>query len=134
MGLPGADPLHDDVFVEVDSVRGATLDPGAVERLQAAFADAPADNPDGESGIALHPGRGDSGLAVNGSADSASRPGYHNDLDDYRTRYFDERGSGYYSFVVTTEAASGGDDFYACAGVPAPPWSSPSTLPVSRVR
>ncbi|MCU4802136.1 hypothetical protein OB920_17305 [Halobacteria archaeon HArc-gm2] len=115
--LPGADPRHHDVFVEVDTVRGTHLDPAAVGRLRAAFADAPVDNPDGESGIALHVRRSDSGLPVNGSVDSGARPGDHNDLRDYRERYVDHGDSGYYYVLVTTEAAFRGDDYYAGSGV-----------------
>jgi|AntDeeMinimDraft_4_1070355.scaffolds.fasta_scaffold00255_20 hypothetical protein len=115
--LPGADPRHHDVFVEVDTVSGTQLDPAAVERLRAAFADAPVENPDGESGIALHVRRSDSGLPVNGSVDSSPRPGDHNDLQDYRERYVDHGDSGYYYVLVTTEAAFQGDDYYAGSGV-----------------
>ncbi|SFR86953.1 hypothetical protein SAMN05216559_0287 [Halomicrobium zhouii] len=115
--LPGADPRHHDVFVEVDTVRGTHLDPAAVGRLRAAFADAPVDNPDGESGIALHVRRSDTDLPVNGSVDSSPRPGDHNDLRDYRDRYVDHGDAGYYYVLVTTEAAFRGDDYYAGSGV-----------------
>jgi len=115
--LPGADPRHHDVFVEVDTVSGTQLDPAAVERLRAAFADAPVENPDGESGIALHVRRSDSGLPVNGSVNSGPQPGDHNDLRDYRDRYVDYGDPGYYYVLVTTEAAFRGDDYYAGAGV-----------------
>lgn len=115
--LPDADPLHQDVYVEVDATRGAALDPSAVEHLRSAFADAPVANADGESGIAVHVRRSDVGLPVNGSVDSGSRSGDHNDVRDYRSRYFDSREAGYYYVVVTPEAAFRGDDYYAGAGV-----------------
>ena len=57
----GADPLHKDVFVEVDWMEvtgpGGHSDawlPGALERVQQAFLAAPVENPDGKTGIVLH--------------------------------------------------------------------------------
>ena len=115
--LPGADPLHHDVFVEVDAVRGTRLDAGAAERLRTAFADAPVDNPDGESGIEIHLRRSDTALPLNGSVDSGARPGDHNDIGDYRRTHFDRADSGYYYVVVASEVTFRGDDYYAGVGV-----------------
>jgi hypothetical protein len=72
----GADPLHKDVFVEIDfmdcSAAGGDCAPGdthahepkteALEKVVAAFADAPVDNPDGTPGIHLHVDAGASGI------------------------------------------------------------------------
>ncbi len=44
---------HKDVLVELDSVVGQTLPPGAVQRVVNAFAAAPVQNPDGVDGIHL---------------------------------------------------------------------------------
>src|SRR5262245_10672983 len=57
----GADPLHKDIFVEMDwmevSGPGGHSDawlPRALERVQEAFLAAPVYNPDGQTGIVLH--------------------------------------------------------------------------------
>jgi hypothetical protein len=57
----GADPLHKDVFVELDWMEVPGPDGhsdawllGALDRVQQAFLAAPIDNPDGQTGIVLH--------------------------------------------------------------------------------
>ena len=50
----GADPLHKDVFVEVDFMAPHEFAQPAVDLVVNAFADAPVANPDGTTGIALH--------------------------------------------------------------------------------
>ena len=50
----GADPLHKDVFLEIDHMQGHGLLQSAVDVVTQAFADAPVANPDGTTGIALH--------------------------------------------------------------------------------
>jgi hypothetical protein len=63
----GADPLHKDVFVDIDYMVGETTNLAgttyvfdhrpvcaALDEIKAAFAAAPVDNPDGETGITLH--------------------------------------------------------------------------------
>jgi len=52
--LPGANPMHKDVFVEIDSMVGFEPNSDALELVKDAFAAAPVDNPDGTAGIALH--------------------------------------------------------------------------------
>ncbi|MHA7632897.1 hypothetical protein [Corallococcus sp. M7] len=50
----GADPLKKDVFVEVDYYADRKPTQGALDRVTAAFANAPVSNPNGTTGIALH--------------------------------------------------------------------------------
>ena len=50
----GADPRHQDIFVELDYMKGHRLAPKALQAVRAAFAAGPAINPDGTSGIHLH--------------------------------------------------------------------------------
>ena len=50
----GADPRHKDIFVELDFMPPHRFDPAAGPELTKAFADAPVQNPDGTTGIALH--------------------------------------------------------------------------------
>jgi hypothetical protein len=52
--LPGADPLHKDLFLEVDTMSGLTLSAFAITAVEAAFANAPLTNPDGVDGVTLH--------------------------------------------------------------------------------
>jgi hypothetical protein len=56
--LPGADPLHHDLFVEADYLEASdhTHAPTeeAIKRVVAAYANAPIANPDGTTGIQLH--------------------------------------------------------------------------------
>jgi hypothetical protein len=59
MDLPGwgANPLHKDLFVEVDAMDGRAPFPQAISNVVDAFKQAPADlvnNPDGQPGIKLH--------------------------------------------------------------------------------
>ena len=50
----GADPLHKDIFLEIDHMQGHALLQSAVDVVTQSFADAPVANPDGTTGIALH--------------------------------------------------------------------------------
>lgn len=52
--LPGANPLHQDLYVEVDAMTGISLNNESVMLLQEAFAGSPVVNPDGTQGIVLH--------------------------------------------------------------------------------
>ena len=52
--LPGADPDHKDLYVEVDYMPFHRPSDEVVAEVVAAFAAAPLDNPDGEGGIDLH--------------------------------------------------------------------------------
>ncbi len=50
----GADPMHKDLFVEVDEVAGHPFDPQAVQFVTHDFAQAHVANPDGRRGISIH--------------------------------------------------------------------------------
>jgi hypothetical protein len=53
----GADPMHKDLFVEVDAMVGRAPTKAALDRVVAAFKVAPnilVDNPDGKDGVTLH--------------------------------------------------------------------------------
>ena len=55
--LPGADPYHKDLYVEIDSLAGFEPSPIALAKVRAAFAEVPNTllfNPDGQDGIRLH--------------------------------------------------------------------------------
>lgn len=50
----GADPRHEDLFLELDFMPPHRLAHGAVDRMELAFAAAPVPNPDGTTGVTLH--------------------------------------------------------------------------------
>jgi hypothetical protein len=50
----GADPLHKDIFLEIDHMQGHLLLQSAIDVVSRSFAEAPVANPDGTTGIALH--------------------------------------------------------------------------------
>lgn len=114
--LPDADPLHQDVYVEVDSVDGAALDPATVDLLETAFAAAPVENPDGEDGIDVHLVRSDGDLPENGPINNRARMGEYNDVTDYRTAHFDRAEYRYHYLLVVSDAAYNGDRTFAGAG------------------
>ena len=51
----GADPMRKDVFVEIDAMTGRAPAANVLSRVTTAFANAPVPNPDGSTGITLHP-------------------------------------------------------------------------------
>jgi hypothetical protein len=56
----GADPLHKDIYVEIDHMSGHGLSQTAIDKVVASFAVAPVPNPDGSGGITLHVDNGPS--------------------------------------------------------------------------
>jgi len=52
--LPGADPEHKDLYVELDAMVGFAPTVAALQSVVDAFAAAPLANPDGNDGVALH--------------------------------------------------------------------------------
>ena len=49
-----ADPMHKDLFVEVDSMFATVVNPAAMTLVKQAFAASPVTNPDGMTGVTLH--------------------------------------------------------------------------------
>jgi len=114
---PDADPLRQDVYVEVDSVDGVALSEESVATLERAFADAPVENP-GDSGVAIHFIRSDGDLPQGQSVNDDARPGEYNDVEDYRENHFQHAPAGYHYLLVSTEVAYKGEEYYAGAGEP----------------
>lgn len=50
----GADPLHKDIFLEIDYMQNHRPNQAGIDNLATAFQNAPVCNPDGVTGIALH--------------------------------------------------------------------------------
>lgn len=116
--LPGADPLSQDLYVELDAVAGAEVSRVAVAIVEDAFQNAPVENPDGSTGIDLHVRRSDAALPADGSVNSHERPGEYDDVLDYREAAADFRGDGHYYVLAAPNVAYRGDDFYVGAGRP----------------
>ena len=53
-GISDADPMHKDLFVELDHMEGLSFPQQAVDAVEDAFFFAPVPNPDGAGGITLH--------------------------------------------------------------------------------
>jgi len=51
---PGADPVQKDVYVEVNTVPGASISDDALQSIEQEFDNAPVENPDGTEGINIH--------------------------------------------------------------------------------
>lgn len=101
--LSDADPLRQDVFVEVDYRGGEPSDiKNALNPVQDRFADAPIDNPDGTSGIDLH-------LVMDDQLSTDKELG----IRDHTPSYRDYRESGYHVMAVDL---TGAESSYASFG------------------
>ncbi len=115
--FPGADPLHQDIYVEVDATAGTNISEDTVDAVRETYADAPVENPDGERGIDLHLRFDDADLPEAGTVYSTYRSDAA-DVYDYRDRFFDHRGDRYYYVLLTEDVAYDGDARYVGAGRP----------------
>jgi hypothetical protein len=79
-----ADPLHKDVFVEVDYMAAHQPQPGTLPSVVAAYADAPVSNPDGTDGVRLHALLGEALTTVAGVRFHDRGPGAEDDFDDFK--------------------------------------------------
>jgi hypothetical protein len=113
--LPDADPLVQDVYVEVDSVANVSLSNGSVDRLQESFASSPVENQGRDSGMAVHVIRSDGDLAESGPVTNRDAASGHACIADYRSEHFDRRGLGYHYLLIVSDAAYQGDPSYAGA-------------------
>jgi hypothetical protein len=105
MLIYGANPLHRDIFVEIDLMAGArSLTTNEQNTLISTFRNAPITNPDGSSGVELH-------LYF----DDVNLPYVENFVDkfyEYQNSYKD-RGDGFYYALLISSAVYpyGGQDF-----------------------
>lgn len=76
----GANPLHKDLFLELDSEAGQAPGRGGIQAMKRAFANAPLQNPDGFFGVNL---RVDTGTLFDPAANEAGpAPNCHDGLDN----------------------------------------------------
>ena len=107
----GADPMHKDIFLELDSMPGRVPSPTAIDRVVASFAAAPVANPDGTDGIRLHVDSGPASVmnpvtgATWGTLSDADALGFQNVLGTF------EPGGNYnWSAFDTVKAANFSSD------------------------
>lgn len=100
--FPDADPLHKDVYVEIDYMNGERPPEADLAAIESSFARAPIANPDGESGVDVHL-RVDEAVPSSPTTWGTSRSGRSNDIWDYRDRYAQLIDRGHYYAVVVNE-------------------------------
>lgn len=114
--LPGADPLHKDIYLVTLSLPGTENEPPAAAFAQAAtwFGEMPVENPDGETGIRLHH---TAGLSTNRSIDPWTKAngestrtvsGYMAMREFYNEETIGPRTGSYFLTVYSGEASIGG--------------------------
>jgi len=84
--LPDADPMHKDLYVEVDLMETMTFPDEAIEQVEFAFEASPLTNPDGDTGITIHIQRDETDLShvAVWNTDGC----WPLDFDDWRNSYF----------------------------------------------
>jgi hypothetical protein len=113
----GADPLHKDIFVEVDWMQDAThnMSPpaGAMNDVIQAFADADIENPDGADGITIH-------IELNSAVpfDSDMNPVW-TDFDVIKNTNFDPNRSETHHYCIIGWQYNGGFSSGISRGIPA---------------
>lgn len=100
--FPDADPLHADVYVELDYM-GQRPDNDTLAAVESVFADAPITNPDGTTGIDLHL-RVDDRLPQESPTWGLPRSGSGTDMWEYRDEHAQYLEHGYYYGVIVTDA------------------------------
>ncbi len=112
----GADPLHKDIFLEIDYYPGLKPSDTAIDMVVDAFADAPVSNPDGDTGINLH-------IIVDGKIATADVDNDLNpvwtDFDTIKSSYFESRRDWAFHYVLFANRYSGGSSSGISRGIPA---------------
>ncbi|KAB1193040.1 hypothetical protein GJR96_06120 [Haloferax sp. MBLA0076] len=98
--FPDADPLHKDLYFEVDAYHTVTVNQTALDRTAAFFASAPVDNPDGTTGFAVH--------FVVDETDLTTPPAANVRDNGAVTAHFDGAARGYL-YIYLAETVSIGD-------------------------
>lgn len=105
--LDGADPRRMDAFVELDYMEGARPSPDAIALVREAYANAPVENPDGSTGIALH-------VAVDESIPAEDRTAWA-EMDQFMDGHFDNEGRGYRYALAVVDARVNGTEVRGAA-------------------
>lgn len=107
--MSAADPARFDVFVELDYMVGERPAEAAIDRLVEAFADAPVENPDGSTGIALH-------VEVDDAVPRHTGTSFP-ERDRIMADHMDYDGKGYHYAVAVVDAAHGSKDVYGFSSI-----------------
>jgi len=102
--LPGADPLRKDVYVEMDWMEGHRPSGEAVAAVEGCYARAPVSNPDGSTGIAVHPVWSEQ-VPLRSPLSTTAGNGSGSGLSGYAERYFDRRAYGYHYVLFVDEVS-----------------------------
>lgn len=111
----GANPRKKDIFVEMDYYPNLRPLQAAVDRVTAAFANAPVSNPDGSTGIALH-------LVVDqqvasADADMDLNPAW-TDFDVIKAKYFASRRAPFFHYALIANQYNSGGSSGLSRGIP----------------
>ncbi|MBZ4422678.1 hypothetical protein [Myxococcus sp. RHSTA-1-4] len=111
----GANPKKKDVFVEMDYYPNLQPIQAALDRVTAAFANAPVSNPDGSTGIALH-------LVVDqqvaaADADMDLSPAW-TDFDVIKAKYFASRRAPFFHYALIANQYNSGGSSGLSRGIP----------------
>jgi hypothetical protein len=121
--LPGANPDHKNVYVEVDAMQSRAPAQATLDQVVAAFAAAPVNNPDGQNGINLHAQLDDTNIPLQGF------PNVWAEFDQVKTAYFGSAAERidpnaanilkakalvyHYCLFADTYGAPGSDDYFS---------------------
>lgn len=124
--FPGADPLHKDVYLEIDYV--SRISSSEMDEIRSRYAEAPVSNPDGKQGVTLHLYWDDT-LSCSGSTDLTgitTDPGCEGGGADIR---------GYYNGRIVEEVEIEGEDYggFASSGGFYSEWTGSSDSSASLV-
>jgi hypothetical protein len=106
---PNANPLHKDIYVEIDYMKSYSLPDEERALIKSKFANAPVSNPNGTNGIDLHLVRSDQVPYTRTLGGMRT--------DEYEEKYFDHRGQAYhYAILVDRSSISPSVDGGASPG------------------
>ncbi|WP_434530056.1 hypothetical protein ACODNH_02015 (plasmid) [Haloarcula sp. NS06] len=107
---PDANPLHKDVYVEIDYMKSYSLPDEERALIKSKFADAPVSNPNGTNGIDLH--------LIRSEQVPYTRTLGGMQTDEYEEKYFDHNGQAYhYAILVDRSSLSGSVDGGGAVGI-----------------
>ncbi|QSQ23648.1 hypothetical protein JY651_01285 [Pyxidicoccus parkwayensis] len=111
----GANPLKKDVFVEVDYYANRKPSQSAIDKVVAAFANAPVSNPDGTTGIALHVVLDSQIEDVDANPNLSSN---WTDFDVIKAKYFPARRAPFFHYALFANTLNSGTSTGLSRGLP----------------
>lgn len=103
--LPGADPLHKDLYYEVDTMKGHSLDGETKQEAKALFERVEVSNPDGERGITVH-------FITDDVLEHESSVEFSDTKFEFDRKHRDYENRGYHYLVVVDELTLREDEGY----------------------